>query len=422
MFHKQEAEIRKNQRVEAIRKANDLLYEQTDKMKLLRSQALYCDVLHTRVGQIEEKKKAKDAIKEDNQRYHEVILRKVADGEEAERRKLEAQQKVIEEVKVVRTQQREEARHIREEIARKNREEGERMKAEAKARAEEELREYEAKIRMAAESNARMVKANEDLKAVRLQMKEQEKLAEQERDKEVEKIEYRKKMLKHLEQVRFEKAQVSRQKIIDAAVEQLAKKTSTEQAILEKQVKDLQEREDRLLAEKARIMEKQRREIREQREQQMARKEEEMRREHEEEMANIMRKRQENEEAIRLENEKALKRRQDTIKFKNTQLEEARERARRREEEKLIETEQARFLASTDNQEDTRFLELCKAEIAKNVQQGKPIYPLLRAMEYSQPALIPAKRVPATKKPSSGWNNSWAGVAWLDLVWQSFLS
>lgn len=397
--------MRKNQRLEAIRKANDLLYEQTDKMKLLRSQMLYCDVLHTRVGQIEDKKHAKDAIKVENQQYHEEILRKVAAGEEAERKKLEEQRRQIEDVKVVRTQQREEARNIREEIARKNREEGERLKAEAKARAEEELREYEAKIRLAAESNARMVKVNEDLKAIRTQMKEQERLAELERDKEVEKIEYRKKMLKHLEHVRFEKAQVQRQKIIDAAVEQLAKKTSTEQAIFEKQVKDMQDREDRLLAEKARIMEVQRREIREQREQQKARKEDEMRREHEEDMAEIMRRRKENEDAIREENEKMIKKRQDTIKFKTDILEEARERARKREEEKMHEIENARFLSSIDNQDDTRFIDLCKTEISKNVKQGKPVYPLLRAMEYSQPALIPAKRVQVTKKPASGGNS-----------------
>jgi hypothetical protein len=328
-------------------------------------------------------------------------LKKLLQEKRQNAKKHEEIQRNIEEVKAVRFQQREEARQIREDIVRKNREEGERLKAEAKARAEEELREYEAKIRLAAESNARMVKVNEDLKAVRIQMKEQERLAELERDKEVDKIEYRKKMLKHLEQVRFEKAQVQRQKIIDAAVEQLSKKTSSEQAVLEKQVKDLQEREDRLLAEKARIMETQRREIREQREQQKARKENETRQQYEEDLIEIRRQLQENEEAIRLDNEKVAKRRHDTIKFKNGQYEEAKERAQKREADRLYDIEQARRLASDDNQEDTKYINMCKAEIAKNVKQGKPIYPLLRAMEYSQPALIPAKRVSVTRKPSS---------------------
>lgn len=385
--------MRKQQRLEAIRKANDLLYEQTDKMKLLRTQMHYADVIHHRVSQVDDKRKVKEQNKEYEARYHEETMRQVQRAEDIERQKEEKQKRLIEDIKVVRTQQREEARNIREEIARKNREEGLKMKEDAKRRAEEELREYEEKMHLAAANNARMIKANEDLKGIRAKMKEQEALAEAERDKEVEKIEYRKRMLKHLEKVRFDKAQTTRQKIIDAAVEQLAKKTSTEQAILDKQVKDLQEREDRLLEEKARIQEKQKRDILEQREQQTAAREAALRRQHEEDMAMLERQRRENEEAIAREKAKVAKARADTVEFKNQQFAEARERARKKEEEKIAEIEQARFLQSIDNGDDTRFIELCKAEIEKNIKAGKPIYTLLRALEYSQPALIPAKLV-----------------------------
>lgn len=44
--------MRREARLEAIRKANDLLYDQTDKMKMLKSQRLYADVIHDRVGQV----------------------------------------------------------------------------------------------------------------------------------------------------------------------------------------------------------------------------------------------------------------------------------------------------------------------------------------------------------------------------------
>ena len=57
MNHLQEAELRKTQRLESIRRANELLYEQTDKMKMLRGQMLYSDVIVTREQQIEEKRK-----------------------------------------------------------------------------------------------------------------------------------------------------------------------------------------------------------------------------------------------------------------------------------------------------------------------------------------------------------------------------
>lgn len=388
---RQEAEVRKNQRLESIRRANDLLYEQTDKMKLLRSQILYADVVHERVSQAKEKHAVKEVEKVESAKFHEEILRKVREGEEIEKKKIEAQQQKIEEVKLSRFEQREEARKIREEIARKNREDGERMKAEIKRRAEEELRDYENKQRLAAESNARMIKANEDLKVIRLEMREKEKIAEAERDAEVEKIDHRKKMLKHLEQVRFEKAQQTRQKIIDAAVEQLAKKTNTEQAILDKQMQDIQDKEDRLLAHKAAVMEKQKRDILAQREEQMQARDIKMRREHEEELAMLERQRLENEAAIQREKDKEIRAREETARIKQLQWNEARDRARKKEEEKLIEIEQARFLSSIDNNDDARFVELCKAEIEHNVRLGKPIYTLLRALEYAQPVLIPAK-------------------------------
>lgn len=54
--------------MEAINRANDLLYEQTDRMKLLKSKRMYCDVLHTRVGQIEDKITSKEIVKKRSSR------------------------------------------------------------------------------------------------------------------------------------------------------------------------------------------------------------------------------------------------------------------------------------------------------------------------------------------------------------------
>jgi hypothetical protein len=54
---REEAELRKTMRLESIRRANELLYDQTDKMKMLKGQVLYADVLHTRQQQIVEKER-----------------------------------------------------------------------------------------------------------------------------------------------------------------------------------------------------------------------------------------------------------------------------------------------------------------------------------------------------------------------------
>jgi hypothetical protein len=49
---------------------------------------------------------------------------------------------------------------------------------------------------------------------------------------------------------------------------------------------------------------------------------------------------------------------------------------------KLRETEQTRFLQTIDTGDEGRFVEICKAEIERNIKAGKPVYTLLRALEY----------------------------------------
>lgn len=66
----QEAEYQKSKRLESIKRANQLLYEQTDKMKMLRSEQLYADVLQGRTEQIF----VKEIKKTDNRRKGESIL------------------------------------------------------------------------------------------------------------------------------------------------------------------------------------------------------------------------------------------------------------------------------------------------------------------------------------------------------------
>jgi hypothetical protein len=395
---RQEAELRRTLRLESIKKANDLLYEQTDKMKLLRSQELYANVIHTRFQQIDRKKQVKEHEKIDEKKYHEETMRRVREGEEQEKKKIEEQKRVIEDVKVSRYQQREEARLRREEELRKNREEGLKMKKDAQERLEEDLRDFERKQKLAAETNIRMIKANEELKHVRLELKEKEKSAELERDAEVAKIDHRKKMLKHLEQVRFEKAQETRQKIIDAAVTQLAQKQNKEEAILEKQVQDLKDKEDAMLAAKAEKNERIKQEIITSRIAQIEARENEMRRKHEEEDALVQKWKRENEEAIQAEAEKVRQHRIKTVKIKTQQYHDGKEAAKKKQEAKMYEIEQTRFLATLENHDEQRFVQSCKAKIEENIRLGKPVYTLLRALEYHQPELLPAKTVKVVKK------------------------
>lgn len=84
---RQEAELRRTLRLESIKKANDLIYEQTDKMKLFRGQELYAEVIHTRFQQIDRKKHLKEDDKVGEGKFHEEIMRRVKEGEEIEKKK-----------------------------------------------------------------------------------------------------------------------------------------------------------------------------------------------------------------------------------------------------------------------------------------------------------------------------------------------
>ena len=93
--------------------------------------------------------------------------------------------------------------------------------------------------------------ANEKLKTLRIQLAQEERKAEEQRDVEVQVIENRKNERKLIEARFQEKAQIKRQSIIDAAVKALALKSNTETAVLLKQDKEIKDREDKAIADKA---------------------------------------------------------------------------------------------------------------------------------------------------------------------------
>eukprot|EP00752_Nemacystus_decipiens_P009459 g8458.t1 len=74
---KAEAFLQRQLRAETIKRANDKLYEQTGKMKLLRSNLLYAEVIETRKDQITEKAERRGEEEALAAAYHEEIKRKV---------------------------------------------------------------------------------------------------------------------------------------------------------------------------------------------------------------------------------------------------------------------------------------------------------------------------------------------------------
>lgn len=325
-------------------------------------------------------------------------MRSIEIGEQQEKEKIDQRTRAMEEVKVSRKDQLDEIKAIREAHRQRVIEDGLRMKRDAEERLQEDIRNHEARQKYIAETNVNMVKANEDLKRIKNEMQEKERLEMEEREKEIEKIDARKAMLKNLEKVRFEKAQVTRQQLIDAAVKRLAEKTNTEQMILEQQMQDMKDKEDRILAEKKMRNEAFRAEIAKSRVNQIEARESERRRRFEEEDVLLQKWKKENEDAMERETEKQRNARLETIKVKQQQYDDGAEAARKKREAKLLEIEQSKFLNSIRGNDDEKFIESCKKEIEKNIALGKPVYTLLRALDYSQPSLIAAKTVKVEKK------------------------
>ena len=87
---RKEAQLQKEMRISSIKRANTILYEQTDKMKNLRSQQMYCDVLADRAEQAEEKRLMKTWDAERERAHHEQMLAQITESEARERAEVEA--------------------------------------------------------------------------------------------------------------------------------------------------------------------------------------------------------------------------------------------------------------------------------------------------------------------------------------------
>lgn len=234
----------------AINRANDLLYEQTDKMKFLRSQQLLSDVVYSRRFQMDEKDDRRKLEKIEAVKHHEDILHTVKLGELKEKEKQERMQKQVAEVSVARKQQLDEVFAKRQAEMEEERQIGIRLREEAERQLQRDIEARKERQRQIDQSNLEMAKANEELKVLRDQYRALELEEVARREGEVEVIENRKKVRKALEIRKFEKAQVARQQIIDAATKALTAQSNKEQAIMEKQANEQRAKEDKAIADK----------------------------------------------------------------------------------------------------------------------------------------------------------------------------
>ncbi|KAF1334508.1 Coiled-coil domain-containing protein, partial [Globisporangium splendens] len=112
----EEAQLQREARTKQIERANRLLYEQTDRMKTLRSKQLLADVVHHRKLQLNEKAMLDEQDRLMQFVYDRQVLAQVLQGQEEEQKERKHMQQEHEKLAAIQKQQLEEykQRYIQE--------------------------------------------------------------------------------------------------------------------------------------------------------------------------------------------------------------------------------------------------------------------------------------------------------------------
>lgn len=397
---RQEAELRRQVRLDTIGKANDMMFRQSDKMKMLKSQMAYADVVHHRKFQTADKQVAKQKELEEEANFHRIKMEAVVKGNAEEKAKVDERKGLVERIKVTRKEQ------LDDVFARRQREkdEAEAIGAAMKRRAAEQIQEdldaFDAKQKHIAKSNKELMLANEKFMAIRKVAAGREKIEEAERKAEVEEIDYRKQARKDLANKRFVQKQEQRQKIIDVAVALLAAKANTEEAVQQKQAADKEAQTLAVAAAKEAKRADSWKKIVASRTEMVERNLDNYYKEKESEVKMSANWRQLTIDADNKRTETENKRKEETRKIKAMQKAEAVAASRKKVADKLAEHEQSKLLTQGSDAEENKFINECRAQIEKYASEGKPVYTLLRALEMRQAPLLPAiKNKRAPKSP-----------------------
>jgi len=388
---REEAERRRKERLASIKRANDLMYAQTDKMKSLKGAKLYSEVVLTRQGQMLEKQARKEEEKEVSAAFHQTILQKVRIGQAEEDTKAA---KLAAKVDIIKVQRAEQVAEVQAKRAQEQAEAhaiGEAMKKRAQERLEEVMvKEREKQERIAA-ANIATMKANERAKVVKMELAAVEAQATETRLQEKEQIDGRVLALKALEKRRFEKKQQTRQKMIDKAVELLANQEAVGDKLEQKQGEEIRAKEDAAIQDKADKRERERLAIIKSRTEQIAAKEERRKKQWDEEDRLVAAQRERSRVEQEKEQEKHRREHENLRRLKAIQYSDAAKHQRKLIEERVVAIEQSKLLQDVGTQDDDKFANICRAEILRFTAEGKPTYTLLKAMEQTAVPLLAAK-------------------------------
>lgn len=373
----EEEALNQEKRRQAIEYANKILHDENDQVKAFHSKMFLADVLQERELQVEINKRKQDFHKEVDQRWVDVekqqlkeydaaLLKKIEDEERKKRdtQKILKDQLVTNKEKIV--------RKLQDEYI-----EGRLMKKKA-------VKDLEAEKREEIERRKKAIGAQNETKKMNEHYQELKRL-EQERIREEEQriAEYALKkeevmnLRKTREEQRFKEKLETRQKMIDARIEELSKIKSNEDQRLQSQVDEAEQKAREVFEKKQRRQQEMMNQIEKSRQQQIGRKRQEKDQEkvEDKEFAEFWRERMnELTEMERRDFDEKRERAKALQLFHKKQMD---YKARKVEQEALIEEEIARQAATIQEDEQNQFnsyAEKCLKEWASN---GKNITPLI---------------------------------------------
>ena len=245
---KKEEALRDQLRRETLQRAKSLQYEEHERVRLLRSQQLYTEVIETRQFQVKEKKEEAERNKMDESLWHEQTMKAISRASKKEEEKLTLKKKnSVETARAMETQKHQVydlARQIK--LSRMEEEKALMRKLEVEnTKAEQELRKSKQEARI--ESKRSVEKLAEDMQTKQDQERQREMADKERRQRDIDRSSFVAKARSDLEAKHFQERQAARMLLSERASQELKNRSTKEVEIF---IRDQKAIEDKELARK----------------------------------------------------------------------------------------------------------------------------------------------------------------------------
>lgn len=369
---REEANLKAQQRKETIDRASKLIYEREDRVKALRSQQLYVDVIADRERQIVEKEAAEKVALDEENRWHESTMAEIKQAEQEEARRAAVRREKT--VRIGNDLRKQRALAQEKEVTRLQRKQEEEQALIQRI----QLEDREAEEKAAKEHRVMRLKAKAEIAQIALDAKENRarRLAEEEEDARV-RAKQRENMINlankrsELEKKHFEERQRVKRMLSDTASRVLEERAARELETFLKGQREHQAKEEKRQEEEAQAHAERLRCIEDSRKEQILRIREEKQEEARINATLAAYSRKMAEQSLEAERAKEMERRRRNIEIRRIQerqVEEDRLKRDRANKERLA---AERMEIAQLSEEDEMFRQFAAKEIERFKNAGK---------------------------------------------------